>query len=293
MEYSLFLGCTLPVRGQNYELSARNVCEVLGIKLHYNSDFLCCGFPLAAVDREASILFSAYNIAVAEQKEMDMMTMCSACTGILTETNHRLKEDGALRAKINKKLSPFNLRFSGSISVKHFARVLYEDYGINKIKKKIKKELVGYKFASHYGCHYLKPSEVFGKFDDPENPVSLDELIRVTGAESIDYEGKLSCCGGGILGIEEEVALKVAQHKLGSVKDKGAQAIVLICPFCNVMYEQNQKKMERLNEREYGMPVLYYPQVLGLALGLTPEELGFNINLVKPKELLELSSTKS
>ncbi len=292
MEYSLFLGCTVPVRGQNYELSLRNVCEVLGIKVHYNNKFLCCGFPLAAVDREASILFSAYNIAVAEQKGMDIMSLCSACTGILTETNHILKEDGALRAKINGKLSQFNLQFKGSIAVKHFARVLYEDYGIEKIKGKVKKKLDGWKFAAHYGCHYLKPSDAFGGFDDPEDPESLDQLIRATGAESINYEGKLLCCGGGILGIEEEVALEVAKDKLGAAKEKGAHAIVLICPFCNVMYEQNQKKMERLNEQEYGLPVLYYPQVLGLALGLTAKELGFNMNLVKPAALLEAAGAK-
>jgi heterodisulfide reductase subunit B len=293
MEYSLFLGCTLPVRGQNYELSTRNVCDVLGIKLHYNKDFFCCGFPLAAVDREASLLFSAYNIAVAEKTGMDMMTMCSACTGILTETNHILKEDGDLRSRINKKLSDFHLRFTGSISVKHFARILYEDYGLKKLKGKVKRKLTGWKFATHYGCHYLKPSTAFNKFDDPENPESLDQLIRVTGAESIDYGGKLSCCGGGVLGIEEEIALEVAKGKLDEVKEKDGQAIVLICPFCNVMYEQNQKKIERLNEREYRIPILYYPQVLGLALGLTPKELGFSMNLIKPQELLEVGGVKS
>jgi heterodisulfide reductase subunit B len=293
MEYSLFLGCTVPARGQNYELATKNVCGALGIPLHYNPDFLCCGFPLAAVDRDASVLFSAYNIAIAEKKGMDMMTMCAACTGILTETNRKLREDELLRTSVNSKLAEFNLEYRGTISVKHFARVLFEDYGLEKIRGKIRKKLAGFKFATHYGCHYLKPSEVFDKFDDPENPRSLDELIRITGAEPVEYENKLSCCGGGILGIEEEVALEVAKEKLDSVKDKGAQAIVLICPFCNVMYEQSQKKMERKFETEYGIPVLYYPQVLGLAMGLKPEELGLNMNLIKPKELLELSGKKS
>jgi heterodisulfide reductase subunit B len=289
MKYSLFLGCTLPVRGQNYELSTRKVCEVLGIELKDNAKFLCCGFPLNAVDHEAALLFSAYNIAVAENEDLDIMTMCAACTGILTETNHKLKEDEQLRVSINEKLADFGLEYKGNISVKHFARVLYEDYGLENIKKKIKKKLIHFEFAPHYGCHYIKPSAAFDNFDDPENPTSLDQLIKVTGAKSINYEDKLSCCGGGILGIEEETALQVAKEKLGYVKKRGAQAMILLCPFCNVMYEQNQKKMERKFEQEYDIPIIYYSQILGLALGLTPQELGFNINLIKPRKLLELS----
>ncbi len=286
MKYSLFLGCTLPVRGQNYEISARKVCETLGIKLYYNDRYLCCGFPLKAVDSNAAFLFSAFNIAIAEAQGLDMMTMCAACTGILTETNHRLKQDEVLRLEINKKLNDFGVEFKGTIDVKHFARILYEDIGVNTIKKKIKKKLKGFRFAAHYGCHYLKPSESFNKFDEPENPKSLCELINVTGAKSINYEENLSCCGGGILGIDEETSLAIANKKLNYVKKEGADAIILLCPFCDVMYEQNQKKMERIFQQEYNIPVLYYSQILGLALGFAPKELGFNMNTIKPKALL-------
>lgn len=287
MKYSLFLGCTIPVRAQNYELAARKVSKALGIELKDNPKYCCCGFPMKAVDQEASLIFAAYNLALAEADNLNMMTMCSACTGVLTETNHKLKEDEALRVDVNKKLSEFGLEYKGKIDVKHFARILYEDYGLDKLKEKIKKELKGFKFAPHYGCHYLKPSEAFTKFDDPENPRSLDELIKVTGAESIFYEDKLSCCGGALLGIDMNTSLAIAKEKLDHIKKIGAQALILVCPFCDVMYEQNQKKIEKQFEKEYGLPILYYPQILGLALGFTPEELGFNINRIKPKELLE------
>ncbi|MCD6277209.1 CoB--CoM heterodisulfide reductase iron-sulfur subunit B family protein, partial [candidate division WOR-3 bacterium] len=204
MKYALFLGCTVPVRGMNYEIAARKVAERIGLHLVDIDEFTCCGFPVKAVDVETSFLMAARNLALAENRGLDICTLCSACTSTLTEVNKALKEDEELREIINEKLG--NVRYNGNIEVKHFARILYEDLGITELKKFIVEPLEGFRFAPHYGCHYLKPSEIYEEFDNPEAPVSLDELIMVTGAESVDYTTLKNCCGGGILGIDENVA---------------------------------------------------------------------------------------
>lgn len=286
MKYALFLGCTVPVRALNYELAARKVGEKLGLEFLDIPEFSCCGFPVKSVDRMTFMLMAAENLSLAEEANLDICTLCSACSSVLTEVDKQVKENGALRNRINEDLSVTNRKYHGKIHVKHFVRILHEDVGLAKIKEMVKRPLSEFNFTAHYGCHYLKPSEVYGKFDEPENPRTLDELIRVTGAQSIPYEDKNECCGGGVLGVEEATALKIAALKLSHIKASGADALVLICPFCNIMYEGNQKKIEKQSETEFNLPVLYYPQVLGLALGIPSDELGFRMNRVKPREIL-------
>jgi heterodisulfide reductase subunit B len=168
----------------------------------------------------------------------------------------------------------------------HFARMLYEDYGLTNIEKKIIRPLEGLKIASHPGCHYVRPNELFQKFDDPEFPESLDKLIEVTGAEAVEYIGKTDCCGGGILAINEGIAKAMTAKKLVSLNGK-VDAMVLICPFCSIMFDRYQRLISEEMESEYNLPIIYYPQLLGLALGLDPDELGFDINSVPIDKLLE------
>ncbi len=286
MKYALFLGCTVPVRALNYELAARKVGEKLGLEFLDIPEFSCCGFPVKSVDRMTFMLMAAENLSLAEEANLDICTLCSACSSVLTEVDKEVKENRALRNQINEGLSVTNRKYHGKSHVKHFVRILHEDVGLAKIKKMVKRPLSEFNFTAHYGCHYLKPSEVYGKFDEPENPRTLDELIQLTGAQSIPYEDKNECCGGGVLGVEEATALKIATLKLDHIKASGADALVLICPFCNIMYEGNQKKIEKQSGTEFNLPVLYYPQVLGLALGIPPDELGLAMNRVKPREIL-------
>ncbi len=284
-EYALFLGCTVPVRALNYELSARKVADALGIKLVDLDDFSCCGFTLKSINYWDAVTLAARSLAVAEENERDICTLCSACTSFLTEVNKEIKEDKRLREKINEDLKSIGRAYNGSVEVKHFARVLYDEVGTDKIRSKIINPLKGLKIAAHYGCHYIKPSEIYN-FEDPEAPFSLDELIEATGASSVDYENKYLCCGGGILGISEDTALEMSAMKLECIKDN-ADAMVLLCPFCDIMYDINQRRIEMKLEKSYGVPVLYYPQLLGLALGFNARELGFEMNRVKTTKLLE------
>jgi len=279
--YALFLGCTVPVRGMHYEASARLVSDKLGFHLVDIKDFGCCGFPLEGADHLTSFVMSAMSLAAAERNDLDIVTLCSACTATLTKANKKLKEDRALREEVNKILAETGAEFKGKTTVKHFARVLVEEVGYDKIKSAVTTPLTGLKIAAHYGCHYLKPSEIYDGFDSSERPVTLDKLIDATGATHIDYEDKLQCCGGGILGFDEISALKMTQAKLQHIKDSGADAMTFICPFCAVMYDANQKTAEMKVGGKFALPGLYFPQLLGLAMGFTPKQMALDLNRIK------------
>jgi len=287
-EYTLFLGCTVPVRAVNYELSARKVAERLGVGLSDIANFCCCGYPIKSVNHYAYLLMAARNLALAEEKGLPLCTLCSACCGALTEANHQIQEDKALRKRINEDLSKWlGKRYEGRVRVTHLIRVLQKEIGEKRIAAEIENNLSSLRLAPHYGCHYTKPSTIYEKVEDPENPRSLDRLIEACGAKSIPYENKLQCCGGGVLAIDEGVALAMAQSKLEHLKAEQADALILLCPFCDIMYESNQKKIEKVFGKEYKLPVLFYPQLLGLAMGMEPDEVGIKMNRVKPTELMK------
>jgi heterodisulfide reductase subunit B len=290
MRYALYLGCTAPVRAMNYELSARNTAGRLGIELVDINDFGCCGFPLQSVHHEAALLLSARNLALAEEQGVDICALCSSCTGTLAEANHALQKDEELRQRVNEELeASTGRRYNGTIRVRHFARVLYEEVGLERIQEAVTVDLSDLRLAAHYGCHYLKPVEAHDGFDDPENPHSLDRLIEALGASSIYYEGRDQCCGGGILGADEQTALALPHLKLERVVAAGADALVVICPFCDIMYELQQRRIEKLYDTRYNLPVLFYPQLLGLAMGLSADEVGLRLNRVKSRKLMEMA----
>jgi len=292
-KYALYLGCTAPVRAMNYELAARNTARQLGIDLVDVNDFGCCGFPLKSVHHETALLLSARNLALAEAQGLDLCALCSSCTGTLAEANHALQSDEELRQYINQKLeATTGLRYHGTIRVRHFVRILYEEVGLDRIRAAVTVDLSNLRLAAHYGCHYLKPVEAHDRFDDPENPQSLDRLIEALGASSIYYEGRDQCCGGGILGADEQTALALPHLKLERIAATGADAMVIVCPFCDIMYELQQRRIEKLYETRYNLPVVFYPQLLGLAMGLSAEEVGLPLNRVKSRKLIEIAGAK-
>lgn len=286
MKFALFMGCTTPVRTRNYELSTRAVAQNVGIELADIPEFACCGFPLKAVNEEAALLLAARNLALAEEKGLDVCAVCSACASVLTETRHKLLDDEKLRSSVNEKLKTVGHEYKGTSKVKHFARILYEDIGLGALKKSFTKDLSPMALALHYGCHYLKPSEIYDGFDDVEAPHSLDELIEATGARVVNYRDSKDCCGGAVLAVDADVAMAVAAQKLLHVHDAGADALCLVCPFCRVMYDDNQKAIAQEAGVEMRLPVLFLPQALGLAMGMDAKQLGFQLNVTKAKDLL-------
>jgi heterodisulfide reductase subunit B len=295
MKFALYLGCTVPVRAMNYEISARRTAERLAIQFVDVEDFTCCGYPAKPLSQQAALLMAANNLALAEEQGLEVCALCSACTGTLVEANRHLQEDAELRDEINEQLAETTgRRYQGTTRVRHYARILYEDVGLERLREEVAlalrqghgADLSSFGFAAHYGCHYLKPAHIYEGFDDPENPHTLGDLIEATGARLVHYQEEGECCGGGILAIDQDTALAIAKSKLDHIHIVDADGMVLICPFCDIMYEINQRSIERQYDVTYRLPVLYYPQLLGLALGFTPDELGFRLNRVKSRKLL-------
>ncbi len=282
-KYALFLGCIAPTRALGYDISTRKVANALGIEL-VDMNFNCCGFPLWGIKQETSMVMAARNLAIAEEEGLNILTICGACSFVLSKAQRYYDEDNA--EKINLSLNKLGLDYQGGVKIKHFARMLYEDYGLEKLRKTVKRPLSSLRLAVHYGCYYHKPSDLYDRFDDPDSPVSLDKLISITGAHPIEYEEKMQCCGGALLGIEEQKSLAMSKEKLEHVKQANADAMVIVCPFCGVLYDACQRDIEEKFNTSFKIPVLYYTQLLGLALGLDSKTLALNKNFVKTDALL-------
>jgi len=286
LRYLLFLGCVIPYRLSSYEISARKVLEKLGVELVEMPEFNCCGFPMDPINHDLMLTLATRNLCLAEKQNLNILTLCNGCFSILNETNKMLEGDKELREKINGYLKEIGMEFKGTIKVKHLVHVLAEDVGFEKIKDAVKNPLTNLHVAQHGGCHIVRPAKYLGHGDDPENPTMLKNLVRLTGAECLNYMDETECCGNPIIGVNEDVPFQMAREKLGHVKAVKAQALITVCPFCHMMYDLNQPRIERNFNEKFGIPVLHYTQLLGLAMGFPPEELVLNELRVKPAELL-------
>jgi heterodisulfide reductase subunit B len=274
-KYLMFLGCAIPYRVTAYEISARKILQRLGVEIVEMPEFNCCGLPLDPVSHETMLVLAARNLAMAEQKGLDIVALCPGCAGTLKKVSKMLKEDKHMREEINGHLKEAGLEFKGTVNAKHLLQVLIEDVGLEKIKETVVKPLTNVKVAEHNGCHILRPKEYIG-IDDPEDPKMLKALIEATGATCLDYLDETECCGAPSVGVNDKIALQLARDKLNHIKTVDAQAMITICPFCHIMYDTNELRIEKMFNEVYGIPILHYPQLLGLAMGMSPDELAFN-----------------
>ena len=280
--YALFLGCTIPARQPHYELSARKALAKLGIELVDLEGMSCCAPPpVQSIDLETSVAIAAYNICLAEEADLNMITLCTGCFESLAMANTMLKENDKLKERINKILSNVGKEFKGSKDVKHYLQVLMKDVGLDNLKSQVTKPLNNLKIAAFSGCHLLRPSKLL-RFDDPERPHIFDDLIEALGSESIWYRNKLKCCGGLLRGYADDLALQIAREKIINAKKAGADCISTLCPFCFVALDMGQLQMRSKFKEEYGMPILHYAELLALALGVDPKELALNAHKIKP-----------
>ena len=284
-KYLIFLGCAIPYRLASYEISARKSLKKLGVELMEMPEYNCCGLPMDPVDHEMMLVMAARNLAVAERVGLNILALCPGCSGTLRKVNKTLKDDQKLRGEINQSLREAGLEFRGTGEVKHLVQALVEDVGLKHIKDAVVRPLTGLKVAEHNGCHVLRPKEYSG-FDDAEDPKMLKSLVEVTGAQCLDYMDEAECCGAPSAGINDRIPLELTRDKLNHVKEVGAQALITACPFCHMMYDTNQMRIERTFNESYGIPTLHYTQLLGLAIGLNPEELALNELRVDPSKIL-------
>jgi len=285
--YALFLGCTIPARQPNYELSARKALTKLGIELVDLANMTCCAPPpIQSINLETSLSIAAYNICLAEEADLNMITLCTGCFESLAMANATLKENEELKGKVNKILSNAGKEFTGSKEVKHYLQVLMNDVGAKHIKQSISKTLSNLKVASFSGCHLLRPSELL-KFDDPERPHIFDDLIEALGAKSVEYRNKLKCCGGLLRGYSDDLALNIAREKLVNTSRAGADCISTLCPFCFIALDIGQLQIKSKFQEEYNMPVLHYAELLSLALGIDPKELSLETHKIKVDKIID------
>jgi heterodisulfide reductase subunit B len=282
VKYAFFIGCTALARLWGYETSSRKTAAKIGVELVDMPGSSCCGTTyLETLDEITALALAARNICIAEEMGLDIVTICNGCTEALVKANKKLKEDPGLRAEVNHVLAEVGKEFKGTVDVKHYVRMLKDDIGLEKLGSMVVKPFEGLRVGAHYGCHMLKPSDVM-LYDDPEAPTTLDELIDLTGARSVQYPNKLECCAGPIMGVREDVTWSVGLEKVETVK-KYADIMVTACPFCYITYERCQLMADNSPE----VPVVHYPQLLGLALGLDYEDLGLEENKVDASVLLE------
>lgn len=275
MRYALFLGCNIPVRLKHYEMSSRAVLRELGVGLTDMAEFSCCGYPLRNIDLKAFVVSSARNLALAEKQNLDIMILCKCGYGTMKMADYLMKEDASLREEMNRFLAKEGLTCEGRSQVKHLLTVLFRDVGIEAIKAKIKRPYKDLKIAAHYGCHALRPSKIV-EFDNPEEPSLFDELVEVTGAESVDWPGKLECCGNPLLGTNDKLSFDLTQRKLDHAKKAGVDCMTTGCTFCQFQFDTIQKKIASERGTNSTLPAILYPQLLGLCMGVDKSVLGLD-----------------
>jgi len=285
---TVFWGCTIPARFPFIEKSTRLVMPELGIDLVDAEGFTCCPETtlVKAVDEEAYYLTAARNLAVAERLGNPLLTPCNGCYSTFKSVISTLKVDWRLHESINERLAPSGLQYRGVADVRHLVEWLSEDLGPASLCKRAIKPLWGMKIAVHYGCHLLRPSPAI-RWDSPTAPTKFEQLVRALGATVVDYETKMDCCGNALDRVgERQASLEMCSRKLADIRDQGADALVVSCPSCFLQFDLNQATQLR-GAAEAGVPVLFITDLIALALGMDPGELGLDMHRVSVQPFLE------
>jgi heterodisulfide reductase subunit B len=294
MKYAFYPGCSARSTSKEYQESAKAISKVLDVELVEIPDWNCCGSIDAVYSFKPmySIALAARNLALAEKMQMDVVTQCSACYFTLSRTNKILKEDSGTKSKVDEALRNAGFNYNGGVRVRHFAEVIFSDVGLQKIGEKVKVPLTTLKVASYYGCFLVRPPNICN-FDSPEHPTRFDELVETLGAFKVDYYGKTRCCGSELGLTDEEVVLKMSRDILLSAKNAGANCMVTACPMCHLNLDARQKDIEVHFDVKIDLPVLYFTQLMGLAFGMEPKQIGLHRNCVSPKKILPLSAAST
>ena len=229
---------------------------------------------------------NARTFAMAEQLGLPILTICSTCQGVMSQANHRMKQSPEYLAEINSHLAEEGLEYRGSVEVKHLLWILIEDYGLEELTQAVTRPLNGIRLAPFYGCYIVRPTDALDFEDHPERLTSLERLIETLGATVVDFAGKTRCCGFPILTTNERNSLAMVAKHTAEVKDLGADAMVTPCPLCHLNLDGFQPKAAAQAGRKIGLPILHLPQAIGLAMGISPKELGLQRHIMSTKPLI-------
>lgn len=288
-KFAYFPGCVIPIQLPQIDKLARIILPKIGIEL-MDLNFSCCpSGGVKDIDDHEWLLTGARNLAVAEEEKLDILSVCTGCSQTLIEANHELKADRDIKNAINDELSVINKKFKGKINAYNLMHIL--DEMKEKIAGMVKKPLIGLRIATQPGCHLLRPSRIIG-YDDAEHPHKFDEFVRVLGATSVDYTKKTVCCGASALAREREMSLAMLKDKLDQLNEKHIDLITMTCPTCYNQLDKNAKILKKaFDDVDYTIPVVHILQLLGLALGMTTEEVFLKKNRSVNSEFVEKIKT--
>ena len=286
MKYAFFPGCVSQGAAPELYPAARLICQKLGIELAEIPAWTCTG---AGVLQEKNQLFgdvlNARNFAKAEQMGLPILTICSTCQGVMGQANLRMRRDPEYLAQINSHLAEEGLEYKGTAEPKHLLWILIEDVGLDKLLALVTRPLNGIRMAPFYGCYIVRPTEALDIAEHPERQTSLETLIATLGATVVDFAGKTRCCGFPILTINEKNSMAMVGKHTSEAKDLGADAMVTPCPLCHLNLDGYQPKAAAQLRRKVDLPILHLPQLIGLAMGISPRELGLQKHIMNTQPL--------
>jgi heterodisulfide reductase subunit B len=290
MKYTYYPGCSVKATANLYQKSIDTVIPHFDVELEELEDWNCCGATAyMSVKELMSFAISSRNLAMAEKFHRDVVTPCSACYLVLNKTNQYFNDYPEMRKKLGIALEAGGLSYSGNIRVRHILDIIINDVGLEKVSEVTSKKLVGLNVAPYYGCQIVRPTSYGSceeegeerEFDDPDDPVCMNKLIEATGATCVKYSMKTKCCGSSLMGTEEKQALKLCRGLLSDAENNGAHCIVTICPLCQMNLDVYQSKVNNLFGTKFNIPVIYFTQLIGLAMGKQIKELGLDKLAVK------------
>jgi len=280
LKFALYPGCA--AKGATPELYQSTMAIVgrLGIEVIELAASSCCGAGVVTeAEPDVALALNARNFAQAERLGLDVMTICGTCQGVMGAANKRLKSEPGLLDRINCSLEPDGIAYRGTIQVKHLLWIVVREIGLRQLGTQVVKSLRGLRIAPFYGCYILRPSWDLG-FDDPENPASLEQVIRTLGGEAVAYAGRTKCCGFPIILEKEAVAMAMAGANMKEAKDQGADCMVTPCPLCHMSLDIYQDRAGQAVNTALNLPILHLPQLLGLAMGIPSKDLGLARHLI-------------
>ena len=294
MKYGYYPGCSLEKNASAYHVSTMAVAEPFDIEFVELEDWNCCGATeYIALSKMGAYALLARNLIQAKKvdlgengKDKQLVAPCSACFLNLSKGEYYLTEDDELTQKVNIAMEAGSMHYEpGGLTVRHLLDVFVNDIGYETIQEKVVKPLSGLRIAPYYGCLIVRP-RFQGVFDDYEQPVTLDKLMKSLGATVVDFPLKAQCCGGHMTQISEPVAMDMINRLLKNAADYKADVIVTLCPMCQLNLDAYQESVNRYFKTDYHIPVLYFTQMIGLAMGLSAKELGIGSELVDAREAL-------
>jgi len=276
-------GCSGTGTSLEYNTSTRSVCDALGVELLDIPDWSCCGStPAHTVNHTLSSALSARNLALVEKMGYDSVTTpCPSCLTNLKMAEHKMHKD-EFRSAVNDLL---DVPYQGGVETKSVLQVLIEGVGADRVADAVKTSLEGIKVACYYGCIMTRPPEVMD-FDDPEHPMAMDQLMEACGAEVVAYPLKVECCGASFGSTRKDIVAKLSGKLLSVAEALEVDALVTACPLCHLNLDLRQVQINMINKTRYQLPVFYFTQLMGLALGLDKKTLGLKKLAVNPEPVL-------